>query len=67
VYDLPFTLTKGGPGYATYTITQGILQNGLTLGRVGQASALSVVFMLFVIVVIVAQMVLSRRAEGRVL
>jgi len=34
---------------------------------VGQASALSVVFMLFVIVVIVAQMVLSRRAEGRVL
>ncbi|GAB3918646.1 ABC transporter permease [Microlunatus endophyticus] len=67
VYDLPFTLTKGGPGYVTFTITQGILQNGLTLGQVGQASALSVLFMVFVIAVLVTQMVLSRRAEGRVL
>lgn len=67
VYDLPFTLTKGGPGYSTFTITQGILQNGLTLGQVGQASALSILFMVFVIAVLAAQMMISRRAASRVL
>lgn len=65
VYDLPFTLTNGGPGYSTFTITQAILQNGLTQGRVGPASALSVLFMLFVLVIVVGQLAMSRRMEGR--
>ena len=46
VYDLPFTLTKGGPGYATTTITQSIITNGVAQGRYGLASALSVLFTL---------------------
>jgi raffinose/stachyose/melibiose transport system permease protein len=66
VYDLPFTLTKGGPGYATTTITQSIITNGVAQGRYGLASALSVLFTLSVAVLVVVQLLVSRRLERRV-
>ena len=44
VYDLPFTLTGGGPGFATRTITQSIITSGVAQGRYGLASALAVMF-----------------------
>ena len=66
VYDLPFTLTKGGPGYATTTITQSIITNGVAQGRYGLASALSVLFTLAVAVLVVVQLLISRRLERRV-
>ncbi len=65
VYDLPYTLTSGGPGFATRTLTQSIIENGIAQGEVGKASALSVVFFLAVGLVIVAQLGLSRRLEAR--
>jgi raffinose/stachyose/melibiose transport system permease protein len=65
VYDLPFTLTKGGPGYATNTITQSIITNGVAQGRYGLASALSVLFTLSVAVLVVIQLLVSRRVERR--
>ncbi|SEH02009.1 multiple sugar transport system permease protein/raffinose/stachyose/melibiose transport system permease protein [Nonomuraea solani] len=65
VYDLPYTLTKGGPGYATFTITQSIIQSGIAQAKFGQASALAVVFMLVVGAIVAAQLILSRRFEGR--
>ena len=37
VYDLPYTLTKGGPGFSTFTITQTIIQNGVSQAKFGQA------------------------------
>ena len=66
VYDLPFTLTKGGPGFATNTITQSIITNGVAQGRYGLASALSVLFTLSVAVLVVVQLLVSRRLERRV-
>ena len=66
VYDLPFTLTKGGLGYATNTITQSIITNGVAQGRYGLASALSVLFTLSVAVLVVVQLLASRRLERRV-
>ena len=63
VFDLPFTLTKGGPGYATTTMTQAIIQRGLGQAKFGEASALAVVFMLFVLVIVVFQIVVARRLE----
>lgn len=63
VYELPLTLTGGGPGTATYTITQAIITGGVGQGRYGQASALSVVFMLAVALVVLVQFGLSRRVE----
>ncbi|MFI6735841.1 carbohydrate ABC transporter permease [Nonomuraea sp. NPDC050451] len=65
VYDLPYTLTKGGPGYATFTITQSIIQSGIAQAKFGQASALAVVFMLVVGAIVAVQLVLSSRLEGR--
>jgi raffinose/stachyose/melibiose transport system permease protein len=65
VYDLPYTLTGGGPGFATRTLTQSIIENGIAQGEVGKASALSVVFFIAVGLIIVAQLALSRRLEAR--
>lgn len=70
VFDLPYTLTKGGPGFSTTTISQVIIRRGLGEAKFGEASALTVVFMLMVmvlvLVVVVAQLVLSRRLERNV-
>ena len=66
VYDLPFTLTKGGPGFATNTITQSIITSGVAQGRYGLASALSVLFTLAVAALVVVQLLVSRRLERRV-
>ncbi|WP_317229281.1 sugar ABC transporter permease [Clavibacter sp. MX14-G9D] len=65
VYDLPFTLTKGGPGFSTYTITQSIIQSGVAQAQFGKASALAVVFLLVVGAIVAVQLLLSRRVEGR--
>jgi raffinose/stachyose/melibiose transport system permease protein len=65
VFDLPYTLTKGGPGYATTTISQVIIRRGLGEAKFGEASALAVVFMLMVLVVIVLQLTISRHLERR--
>jgi ABC-type sugar transport system permease subunit len=65
VYDLPITLTKGGPGFATTTITQALIQDGIAQAHVGQASALAVLFLLIVGIVVFGQLALSRALEGR--
>lgn len=65
VYDLPFTLTKGGPGFATRTLTQSIIENGIAQSDIGKASALSVLFLIAVGLIILAQLALSRRLEER--
>ncbi len=65
VFDLPYTLTKGGPGYATTTLSQVIIRRGLGEAKFGEASALAVVFMLLVLVVVVAQLAISRRLKRR--
>lgn len=65
VYDLPFTLTKGGPGFATRTLTQTIIENGFAQSDVGRASALSVLFLIAVGLIILGQLAVSRRLEER--
>jgi raffinose/stachyose/melibiose transport system permease protein len=65
VYDLPFTLTHGGPGFATRTLTQAIIENGIAQSDIGKASALSVLFLLAVGLIIAGQLVISRRLEAR--
>lgn len=67
VYELPFTLTSGGPGTATYTITQAIIVGGVSQGRYGVASALGVIFMIAVAAIVLLQLWLSRRVERNIL
>ena len=63
VYALPDTLTGGGPGFATHTITQSIIEWGIAQGQYGQASALAVVFMIAVGLVVTIQLAITRRLE----
>ena len=67
VYDLPFTMTKGGPGYSTYTVTQSIIQQGIGQSQYGIGSALAVLFFIATGVVVFLQMgisnLISRRFE----
>ena len=63
VFDLPYTLTHGGPGYATYTITQAIVTTGVGQGSYGISSALAVVFTVVVAIVGTAQILFLRRLE----
>jgi multiple sugar transport system permease protein/raffinose/stachyose/melibiose transport system permease protein len=67
VYDLPFTLTGGGPGFATRTITQSIITSGVAQGRYGLASALAVMFTIAVGVFALSQILISRTVERRIL
>jgi raffinose/stachyose/melibiose transport system permease protein len=67
VFDLPYTLTNGGPGFATQTITQSIIVSGVGQGQYGIASALAVLFTLAVALLSFSQLLISRRIERRVL
>lgn len=65
IYDLPHTLTGGGPGYATNTITQQIILRGLSQFEHGLGSALAVVFAVACLLIVLIQLrgasALSRR------
>lgn len=65
VFDLPYTLTSGGPGFATYTITQSIIVSGVSQGRYGLASALAVLFTLAVGILAFSQLALTKYIERR--
>lgn len=63
VYDLPFTLTKGGPGFATNTITQSIIVQGISQGRADIGSALAVIFTIVVGLIVLLQLAVASRIE----
>lgn len=65
VYELPFTLTKGGPGYATLTITQSIIQRGIAQSDFGVGSALAVLFTLATLLVILVQFAATSAVSRR--
>lgn len=55
VFDLPFALTGGGPGYATTMISQVIIQRGFVDKMYGRSMAAAIVFFLFVAFITVIQ------------
>ena len=63
VYDIPFAMTQGGPGYSNYTVTQAILQRGISERQYGLSSAMSAVFILIVMIVAVVQYTTMSRKE----
>ena len=63
VYALPQNLTGGGPGFATNTITQTIINNGINESNYGQGSALGVIFMIVIGIVLAIQLRVTRRLE----
>lgn len=55
VFDLPFALTGGGPGYATTMISQVIIQRGFVDKMYGRSMAAAIVFFIFVAFITVIQ------------
>lgn len=65
VFDLPFALTKGGPGYSTTMITQIIITRGISEKMYGKATALSSIFFVVIFVLTTIQLILMKRREER--
>ncbi len=65
VYDLPFVLTGGGPGYATNTITQQIILKGLSQFNLGLGSALATVFTVMCLIVVLLQLLAANALSRR--
>ena len=65
VYDLPYTMTKGGPGYSTYTVTQSIIQQGIGQSQYGIGSALAVLFFIATGIVVFLQISFSNLISRR--
>lgn len=65
VYELPLTLTGGGPGYATHTITQDIVLRGIGQFDYGVGSALAVLFSIVAFVVIMAYIGIFQKIARR--
>ncbi|KGE17632.1 carbohydrate ABC transporter permease [Paenibacillus wynnii] len=67
VFEIPFALTRGGPGFETHTITQVIVLRGISEVQYGLASAMSIVFFLIVLVITFFQVSWMQKREERVL
>jgi multiple sugar transport system permease protein len=60
-----FVMTSGGPSGATSTVVFDIVRQGFTEQNIGYASAISVIFFLFIIVISLGQMYLTREQKGK--
>lgn len=56
VFDLPYAMTRGGPGYATNTVTQAIIVRGLSEANYGLGSALATLFTVACVAVVLIQL-----------
>ena len=55
VFDIPFVMTAGGPGYASSTITLYTIKTAFTFSNFGLAATMAVAIMLIIVVVYVIQ------------
>lgn len=63
VFDLVQVMTEGGPGRSTLVLSQVIFREGITQGRFGYSSAVSMVLFVIVLTVTLVQFRLQRRSE----
>ncbi len=64
MFSLIYTLTRGGPGYGTFTLEYGVFVQGFEKFRSGYSSAWSMVLFLFCAVISVVQIRLMRRRSS---
>ncbi|WP_033211691.1 carbohydrate ABC transporter permease [Kitasatospora phosalacinea] len=63
VFDLVQIMTEGGPGRSTLVLSQLIFREGITRGRFGYASAISLALFLICMVITAIQFQAQRRSE----
>jgi ABC-type sugar transport system permease subunit len=64
MFSLIYTLTRGGPGYGTFTLEYGVFIQGFEKFRSGYSGAWSMVLFLFCAVISVMQIRLMRRRSS---
>ncbi|MBP3569226.1 MAG: sugar ABC transporter permease [Lachnospiraceae bacterium] len=55
VFDIPFVMTAGGPGYASSTFTLYTIKTAFTFSNFGLASTMAVAIMIMIVVIYVVQ------------
>lgn len=66
VFDVVFSMTKGGPGHSTETIVMTLMNKGISEGQYGYGSAFAVIFSLMIMVVVLIQLKVLKRWEDKV-
>lgn len=55
VFDIPFVVTAGGPGYASSTFTLYTIKTAFTYSNVGMAATMAIAIMVMILVIYVVQ------------
>lgn len=64
VFSEIYVMTKGGPGYSTYTMAFYLYQNAYNFGKMGYGSAMSLVMTVIILIVTIIQnFVLGKRVQ----
>ena len=66
IFDLPFVMTKGGPGHSSESLAMTIYSNSFNYSKVGYGTAISVVLFVFVLIVSIFQMRMLRKREDNI-
>lgn len=61
----PMVMTGGGPAHSTYTLVYDIYETGTVNWEIGIASAMAIVFTVFVVILTIVQTVLTRDKEAK--
>ena len=61
IFDSPFVLTKGGPGYASTTLVMYIYNEAFAYDDMGYAAAISVMLMILILILAVVQLAVFRK------
>jgi len=64
VFDIPFLITKGGPGFASSTFTTYTIDTAFKYDQYGMASAMAVVLMFIILgIALLQNLFVARRSR----
>ncbi|MBC7961193.1 MAG: sugar ABC transporter permease [Vallitaleaceae bacterium] len=66
IFDLPFIMTKGGPGHASESLSMSIYTNSFLLSKMGYGTAISLVLFAFILIMTLFQTKYLRKREDNI-
>lgn len=67
MFDLPFVMTNGGPGYATETLGMLMYNYTFSLNKTGYGAAIAILMFIIIMIISGIQTILLRKNEDRML
>lgn len=61
LFDSPYVMTRGGPGYASMTVVMYIYQQAFRYDQMGLAAAMALVLLIIIMLLALAQLVIFRK------